>query len=569
MAGIKDGQVASADEVMNAYGLQFKNTMNSFFNSEYEGWNAKLGGDGEPVMKNLVYSTLQTDSAAMAYGWDYDSTDDMYKSTVPPYIRVEASSWSGTGATASIFIDGSASTGWLISINPTSTWTEEVKRAKLLEALFKGTGGTTDYAPVILEFTGVTALQTSITRDVGKRMSYVRFNGPTGASTTITKTGTPANTTDNDDSSFWSYCYSPTTTPGVYIRAYFPSSTQVNSADSSGPTTSNEIGTDTSADEVDNPSSLKLILTSNSAANGGISASLVLTKGSISWVSTGATPSLDTDVDFTADHSIPVFTALSSSDTSVLLFKNDSNATVTNTITTWNDEGDITSLYATNPCFEDVIGSTWVYSETDPTGVLSSGGRVTDMYGGETCGTHSYKIIKATGNTQQGTAEIVQTMDLSKVTEISVDYAFKSGQTGSVDTQANARIYIGEPPNQYELVSGPNAIMAWNSTSGDIAGTISGGVPAYLRKPGAKVVLKLVIYSSTTNSTAYELWFDNVILRGHGIASMVASISYDGGSNYETITDAIIQRNSNTGTDMWLKFSNTRTDLTAVDEFDK
>jgi len=48
---------------------------------------------------------------------------------------------------------------------------------------------------------------------------------------------------------------------------------------------------------------------------------------------------------------------------------------------------------------------------------------------------------------------------------------------------------------------------------------------------------------------------------------MVASISYDGGSNYETITDAIIQRNSNTGTDMWLKFSNTRTDLTAVDEF--
>jgi len=75
---IKDGQVADADEVMNAFGLAFKNSMNSFFNSDYDGWNAKLADAGTPQVKNLIYDTLQTDSADVNWGWNYDATNDLY-----------------------------------------------------------------------------------------------------------------------------------------------------------------------------------------------------------------------------------------------------------------------------------------------------------------------------------------------------------------------------------------------------------------------------------------------------------------------------------------------------------
>ena len=50
-----------------------------------------------------------------------------------------------------------------------------------------------------------------------------------------------------------------------------------------------------------------------------------------------------------------------------------------------------------------------------------------------------------------------------------------------------------------------------------------------------------------------------------GTSSLVVSISYDGGSNYEVISDATIQRNSNTGTALWLKFEVTRTDTSIED----
>ncbi len=359
---IVNGQTADADEVMNAFGLQFKNSMNAFFNSDYDGWNAKLANTGSPQVQNLFYDTLQTDSAAVNYGWWYDATNDLYQTVDTTYVKVSATSYTGnwTNGTNNVHVTGSSSTGWSVFCD---TGTADVRRAQIIKTLFYGTNGAN---PLVLEFTTMTALQTTVTRDVDKRGHYIELQDTT-TTTLITKEGTPANTADNDDCSLWSNL---TGTAGAgqetSANAYIPSSTKVNTASGGGPTNSDELGTDTSGDEVNNPANFKVDIDRHQGSGSGINAraeAVILTKGTVSWSTTGGTPTTDNDTDYTADHSIPAFTALST-DTSTLIFQDTASATATNTLSTWNASIDAASTLTVSISYD---GGTNYETITDAT----------------------------------------------------------------------------------------------------------------------------------------------------------------------------------------------------------
>ena len=62
---IKDGNVASADDVLNnLVGLQFKNWAQMLYNTSYEDWNTNLNnptspGGQNPQFKNIDYLTFE------------------------------------------------------------------------------------------------------------------------------------------------------------------------------------------------------------------------------------------------------------------------------------------------------------------------------------------------------------------------------------------------------------------------------------------------------------------------------------------------------------------------------
>jgi len=191
----------------------------------------------------------------------------------------------------------------------------EVARAQLYKILFYGTDGTDG---LILRSTACTAIKTSISRDVGKQAHYAKMIGPhdNGNGLWSAYTGTFANTTTNDDCSTWSYVNSPTAGSSV-SRWELPEGTTLNT--SSG-TVSNELGTDTTADEEDNPADCQQFVQGDNAISPSFTVeTLILCHGSITWAETaskapGAWQFADpiyTETDFTADHSVPLLTSTS------------------------------------------------------------------------------------------------------------------------------------------------------------------------------------------------------------------------------------------------------------------
>lgn len=203
-----------------------------------------------------------------------------------PYFIIEASSISAIGDFAinnckiSVFSTGK----WLLQC---TTGTNAVKRAQIYKTLFYGTNGTDPRASSTY-ITGITALKTNISRDVGKRGIYA-------IATNANNTGTFSNTTTNTSCSAWSWC--DITAVGA-----------------------NEIGTDTEADEEDNPANVAMLKATNRAqfqfpagslVNGGDATdpstavrAIILCAGTISWTNS------PTVTDFTADNSIPELTTL-------------------------------------------------------------------------------------------------------------------------------------------------------------------------------------------------------------------------------------------------------------------
>lgn len=335
MTGIINGQLTSADEVMNAFGSNFNDTAQMIFNADYIGFNSRLNNSGSPSLKNVFYSTFTSDDADEVSLFEYDATNDLYKTTdlssTVEYIIIEADdatlSWTDNDCLLSKLSSGK----WIITC---SVGTDAVQRAQIIKSLFYGTDSTDQ---LILDFTNVTSVKTSHSNDVGKQGHYATARHNT--STPQSFTGTFTNTTTNTNCSSWS-------------RAF-------------GAGESDELGTDTTGDEVDNPANGQLEVSGGGAGAFGRweipsatirnsrsetittmnCEAIILCVGDITWVDSGLQSS--SDIDFFTTHSIPLMTAAGTltaegADVSFLIFK-DTVSSTDNAIAVINSAIDVTS----------------------------------------------------------------------------------------------------------------------------------------------------------------------------------------------------------------------------------
>ena len=79
---IKDGEIASSDEVMNAMGSIFNDAAQNLFNADYIGFDSRLYNSGVPNLKNVKYDIFTTDTATTKTNFTYDSTDDFYSANL-------------------------------------------------------------------------------------------------------------------------------------------------------------------------------------------------------------------------------------------------------------------------------------------------------------------------------------------------------------------------------------------------------------------------------------------------------------------------------------------------------
>ena len=282
----------------------------------------------------------------------FDTNKYKAMSISQPFVIIEATSISS--------VSDFAINDCKISLISTGTWrlectvgTDAVRRAQIYKTLFYGTTGADPRAEATY-LTTVTAMKTTVTRDVGKRGHYGRWS-ITGepSSFTYSYTGTFADTTTNTDCSAWTYCWVQyvTSTGTVSSVAYFPGGTVVNSVSGTsgdGPKTSDETGTDVEGDEVDNPATTILTMTNSSTATGNYTIrTYFLAVGTVSWVADVDWPKAATD--FLVDNNIPVFTLATETYSNIIThsitsgtFSSTIGSAIGNTvIVEWEDGGSI------------------------------------------------------------------------------------------------------------------------------------------------------------------------------------------------------------------------------------
>lgn len=254
-----------------------------------------------------------------------------------PYIIIEADAIISEGVptgNTSPFNDNDCILGqiddgkWVLY---STVGTDAEKRAKMYATLFAGrrTGASNSGRQAALYIENCTALKTSVTRDVGKRGYFFDFYeiGSSGSSD-INVVGTFSNTSTNDDCSVWTQVgqddtdYDGASTVNGDTTFEFPTGTSVNfiSVGNDSADDNDEIGTDLSADEDDNPATCKIIF--DNQFSGGSAGpwrpfcnGIMLLEGTVAWV--GATPVVE--VDYTADSGLPEFTASTSAPTGFIL----------------------------------------------------------------------------------------------------------------------------------------------------------------------------------------------------------------------------------------------------------
>ena len=239
---IINGQIADADEVMNAYGFLFSNWAQTLYQADYTGWDSRLYWNaGAPNLNNVKYDTFQNEDNVDSSGFEYNSSGDYYKpwdftSTTMYWLVIEASDWtdngylnSGSVAVTSVHkIDDGK---WMV-VSDTSDY--ETNRAILIGKLHVGGSY---LGPNVLsfndtglaEFTTITAIRSPDSRDVGKTGQWagvVWYNSVGAGEQRLD--GTFADTSTNTNCSSWSYCQ--TTNSNMYSRWWIPTATQRNSA---------------------------------------------------------------------------------------------------------------------------------------------------------------------------------------------------------------------------------------------------------------------------------------------------------------------------------------------------
>jgi len=131
---IINGQLTSADEVMNAMSSNFVDNANLLFNADYIGFNSKLNNDGVPQLKNVDYDTFTSDTATDTNMY-YDSAMDAYIGPVQDDndmsvlndFTSDASNWSITGSGDSGSESVTDSGGMLVikvTVSPSSAYQE-------------------------------------------------------------------------------------------------------------------------------------------------------------------------------------------------------------------------------------------------------------------------------------------------------------------------------------------------------------------------------------------------------------------------------------------------------------
>lgn len=243
-------------------------------------------------------SSVVTGDTTAVFDTDKYKSNPIFNEDV--YILIEATSfgsWSGNNTNVVELASGV----WGVYCD---TGDDETKRSQIHKSLWYGTTGSDR---LIDDFTSVTALKTSVTRDVGKQVHYAKISTTSFQSgSNKTYTGTFANTSTNSDCSIWGKGDRPGTTYSNILE--FPDGTVI---DTSASASFDNFGIDKSTDELNNPADLQL---RQSWANGSPATltieAIILCVGDITWVESdsGAGTPTFTNIDFTNDNSVPLFT---------------------------------------------------------------------------------------------------------------------------------------------------------------------------------------------------------------------------------------------------------------------
>jgi hypothetical protein len=299
------------------------------------GMNFALDGATTTNQDNLKVDLFGSDTATTLSFMEYDAGADYYNCvdmTATYYVVVTASASSASSA-GNVIVQQIATGKWAVYAK---AGTFEVNRANVMDYLFTPstkTDATT--AKIISGFTTVTAIQSSDSRDIGKKASWGYNSGSISASggqDYVWYQGTPA--AGGNDCSIWGYT-SHSGSGSSHSSAVTMDGTVVSVGGAGG--TDSSFNTDGSADERNNPSVINMY-TGESSSNtaSGTQYCLVLHESTIAWAdnSSGAGASVGTqyDYDYTVDGSIPLFTDIGSDDLTCYFVTNSTTITTNETV---------------------------------------------------------------------------------------------------------------------------------------------------------------------------------------------------------------------------------------------
>jgi len=291
---IVNGQVANATEVLSGYGSPLAQLAYEQVVSDATNWsNTDYLGADEFTDSNGAKNTIDTGTSTACFNADkYELKDISILADVNYYVIIEASN----GPINADGIYQFSSGKWIIYDTNSDTNSESVQKAVIYRRLF--------YNNEISGYDTVTSIKVSSSSDVGARGYKATLT--TSDSGSSTNTGTFSATTDNTNVNSWSYVSATMVETGantnrLISRWEIPSGTVKNIIDfeSNDPetNTSNELGTDTSGDDINNPVNCRLYVSNTDGEGHNTANVIVLTKKSITWDGT--------NVDYKTTYSLP------------------------------------------------------------------------------------------------------------------------------------------------------------------------------------------------------------------------------------------------------------------------
>jgi len=303
--------IPSSFKSLEAY--VFKNLMQTVFNNDYTGWDANLNGTGAPNFENLHFDTFNDSSKVATQAGFLVSGKTLKYSDMDYFIDIYADSISAIADfeinDCLIYQHYDGSNIWRLFC---STGTAAVKRAQIMKTLFYGSDGSNPRASSTY-ITNCTALKCSAAADVGKRAYLERVTGNLDQwDGQYSRDGTFAVGANTNVNTWTKLIMAGGSADHRWMAWELPEGTALISRTTLG--TTDELGTATTGDDTDNPTDCQQAFWSDTNYVNGTIETILLTKQAITWATTeggsGASASLtvDTDLDFFTDNSMPLFT---------------------------------------------------------------------------------------------------------------------------------------------------------------------------------------------------------------------------------------------------------------------